>query len=359
MTVVPSATGGLLVDGHFDDNSDRLLKGANIWFADASTALATVMDSVVLVVKDSDATTQYTLTSVSVPAITIETPANVYTVSEIDVTGFPTGDVTLNWTGTLDGYEYDLVQTVAFDQTPDMVFVEGLTDTIEDSDVVLGASKVFTVRVRDSLNHPVDGYEVRAVFTDRQTGSVIERPDATLKALGTGLWTVTHTIAALTYSPDLDRYELSWDIQLEAGGSWFEIANSRRPLKIYGATADVTTGPLTYTTNDDIRKTIVGIDAFLADILPNQGEREILLNNKRQEASVYIHNMIKNTRVRAKTELLGQLEAYMVYRLVLLSAHGFAKFAVNDGQLELLDKHIKRLMANIFSPIATIRIGGR
>lgn len=359
MSVVPNSRGAFFADGIFDDSNDRILQNANVFFEDSSTGLVLEMDSITLQVSDAAGVEQYTLSTVSSPAIVMEEPANVYVVDEIDVTGFPDGDISLTWTATYDGYEYTHVQTVAFENTPDMIFVTGLTDTLEDFSIVLGQAKLFTVRARDSIQNAIDGYAVRIAIVDRDNAAVKERVDATLKAAGTGLWTVSHTLTTNTYSADLDRYELYWEMQIEASGSWFEIANSRRPLKVYNLTSDIETGPLTYTSNATIRRVFPGIDRFLEDVVPNQGEREIMLNQKRSEANTLIYPFVKNARIRARRDILELWEAYEVYRLVLLTAHAFSKFAVNDGQLALLDKQIKRIKYTVFSPISTVRVGGR
>jgi hypothetical protein len=357
MTLVPTSRGSFYVDGIFDDSDTRYIKGANVYFVDSDTGLGTQMDSISCVVTDSEGTTQYTLTTVSTPAIEVEVPAYAYVIDEIDVDGFPDGYITLAWTGTLDGYDYTHSQSVTLGEAPAMVFMTGATDTLEDFNVVLGQEKTYTVRVVDSLNNPTDGVAVRASFWDTDSGARVENVTATKKS--TGLYYITKTIDTDLYSPDLDRYEIDWEIQLTDSGSWFTIYHARHKLYVYNSTTDVQAGPLTYSTNESIRKTFPGIDRLLEALVPNQGEREILLNQKRHEASTLIYPFIKNARVRKNRNLIEIWEAYEAYRLIILDAHSFAKFAVGDGQLELLDKQIKRIKQTLFSPVSTVRIGGR
>lgn len=359
MSFIPEARGAFYVDGQFSDSSDRLLKGANVVFRHATTDVATAMDAITCVVADVNATTQYTLTTISTPAIELETPSNVYFVESIDVTNFADGDITLTWTGELDGTEYEDVQTVKFNAAPAMMFVSGATTTLEDFDVVLDQAKTYSVSLRDSISNVVDGYAARGVFYDTRNGAVVNTVSATLQAAGTGLWSFKTTLSTGTYYGELKRYELYWQVQKTTEGSWYEVRNSRVPLKVYSATTDVQVGVLTYSTNAVIRQTFPGIDKFLEDVVPNQGEREILLNRKRQEASFLIYEAIKNTRARTKRDLLEMWEAYEVYRLVLLSAHSFAKFAVEDGQLKMVRSQIARIRHSIFGSVSTIRIGGR
>lgn len=357
-TYTPATRGSFFVDINFDDGT-RLLKGANIFFEDDSNNLNTEMDSVTLVIKDVDGNTQETLTEISVPPITLETPANVYVVSEIDVTGYPDGYISLNWTGEKDGYEYTYTTSVANNTAPDMVFVPGTTDSLEDHTVVLDEAKVFTVRLRDSLNTPIVASAARVVFYDTLNGSIIETASGTLVSAGSGLYRATVTLATGNYSPTIDRYQVYWEAKATGADTFQEVTNSRYWLKVYGATNNISTGPLTYTTNEFIRKTFPDIDSLLSKLNPNQSEREILLSNKRLEASYIIQAQVKHARIKTNRELLNVWEAYEAYRLILISGHSFAKFAVQDGQMEAITNQIRRIRAAIFSPVQTIRIGGR
>ena len=359
MTLLPGSRASFYVDGLFSDSSDRTLKGANVFFTDASTLINSVMDVVYCVVTDANGDTQYTLTPVSTPAIELETPANVYYVEEIDVTSFPDGDITLTWTGNLDGYTYTDTQTIKFNSAPAMVFVSGQTDTLEDFNVVLGQPKTFTCKLRDSLNNVVDSYATRLAFYDRLTGSIKEYVSGTLKAAGSGYWYVTHTLNSVDYAATIDRYEVVWQYQSSSGSAWYEVKNSRQELQIYTEVTDVQVGPITYCTNSYIRTLFPGIDGFLEDLNPNQAEREILLNAKREEVSARIYATVKNSRARAKRDLLKTWEAYEVYRSLLVSAHAFAKFAVEDTQIRQIDKMIQRIRYSIFGSVSTLRIGGR
>lgn len=360
MTLIPATRGAYYASGVFSSNSNRIIKGANVFFQDADTGLATEMDSITLEVVDNDGDVQYLLTTASTPAILLEVPDNVYVVDEIDVTGFTDGDITLSWTGTYDGYEYTAEHVIAFDNAPDMVFVSGATDTLEDFSAVIDEAKTYTVRARDTLNNPIDGYNARLVFLDTRNGTVVERVDGTLQATGSGLWKVTKTLTSPTYAAELERYEVYWEMQLEEEvTTYFEITHSRHPLKVFLDSSNVTAGPMTYNTNESLRRYFPQIDKFLEDVVPNQAEREILLNQKRLEASHLVHPFIKNARIRVKRDLIEMWEAYETYRLILLNAHAFAKFAVDDGQVEYLDRQIKRIKGTLFSPVSTVRIGGR
>ena len=359
MTIIPTSRGSFYVDGVFSDSSNRILKGANCFFEDSSTGANVEMDSIYCVVSDITNATQYTLTEVSTPPIQLEIPTNVYYIDEIDVTNFRDGDITLSWVGEIDGYEYTDTQTVKFNTAPDMIFVSGQTDTLEDFDVVLAQPKTFSCKIRDAVNNPVDGYATRLAIYDRHTTSITEYVAGSLKATGSGYWSVTKTFTSTNYSGSLDRYEIYWLYQSSDGAAWVEIKNSRQKLRIYSEVTDVQVGPITYSTNSIIRQTFPGVDRFLEDVAPNQAEREMLLNRKREEVSQRIYQQIKNSPARTKRELLATWEAYEVYRTLLLTAHAFAKFAVKDNQLRELDRMIIRIRDSIFGSVSTVRVGGR
>ena len=349
--------GSFFVDGQFSSDGSRNIQGANVYFVDTETAQATEMDSITLAVIDHDGNQQYLLTTASTPAIELEEPANIYVVDEIDVQGFPDGYITLQWTGSLDGYEYIGAQFVEFNNAPEMLFVTGKTDSVTDFSFVLDQAKSVTIRTQDSIGNPVSGYAVRFVFQDRHTGATVEAISAGL--ISEGLWRNDVTLATGTYSADLDRYEFYAQIQLSNGGTWFEVEDSRTPIKVYGANANVTSGPLCYNSNEDMRLAFPGIDRMLEDIVANQGEREAWLNQNRLEASTLLHPQVKNTRVRANSELLKQLANFLTYRLILTKAQAFGRFGVPDAQLKDINQHISRLYNSLFGSISTISIGGR
>jgi hypothetical protein len=359
MTLIPQTRGSFYVSGIFSNNSDRILKGASCFFRDSETSSNTEMDAIVLEVIDANGDSQLTITTETIPTIELESPANVYVVNEIPVDAFPDGYILLRWTGTFESVDYVFEQQVEYNEAPSMVFINGATDTLESFDVVLNSAKSFALRVVDSAQNSVDGYAVQGVFYDRSTSSVVERVDASLVGAGTGLWNFTKTLSSSSYSADLDRYEIYWRIQLTENGSWYEIQWSRHPLKVYGEATEVRTGVLSYCTNEDVRKTIPGIDAMLSDLVANQAEREILLNQKRFEASQLIGMQIKNTRARKDREILRIWECYEVYKLILISAMGFAKFGIGDVQFKEINNQIHRIKSTLFSPISTVTIGGR
>ena len=173
------------------------------------------------------------------------------------------------------------------------------------------------------------------------------------------MWNFTHTLSSGTYSAALNRYEIFWEVQLEAAGGWLEIRDSRADLLIYGELSNTTTGGLSHTTNAALRLTFPDLDSVLSSITGKAADRELILNSARHDAAVLISENVHNSKKQHNSELLKQLENYEVYRDVLMKAHGFAKFSIADGQLEHIDKKIKRIKNILFAGVGTIRIGRR
>ena len=101
------------------------------------------------------------------------------------------------------------------------------------------------------------------------------------------------------------------------------------------------------------------LDSVLSSITGKAADRELILNSARHDAAVLISENVHNSKKQHNSELLKQLENYEVYRDVLMKAHGFAKFSIADGQLEHIDKKIKRIKNILFAGVGTIRIGRR
>ena len=95
----------------------------------------------------------------------------------------------------------------------------------------------------------------------------------------------------------------------------------------------------------------------MSKLNPNYAEQEIILNRARIEASTEVDAFVKHSPAKYKRDILERLESYLVYRLTMIKAHGFARFGANDKQLELLDKEIKRIKTTLNAPISTLRIG--
>jgi hypothetical protein len=357
MSYVGSGIGTVIADGQFDSNDNRYLTNVSAYLFDTVNEVNIEVAAVTLTVTDSEDQDQYLLTVLSTPSIEIDA-AFVYSVDQIDVSDFPSGDITLTWTFEVDSTDYTYTQTVSFEQAPPMVFISGQTATLQDNYIVLDQAKTFTVRISDSLGNPIDGYSAELVIWDKSNATSTEIA-AELSSAGSGLWTAAYTPSSSTFNGGLDRYEIYWLVKITEGSAWTEVYGSRQSVVTYLPSSGISTGPICYNTNQSLREAFPGVDNFLSQLAVTQGEREILLNRKRLEASSIIETKIRNHHKKINRYALELLANYETYRLILLSAHSFAKFAVKDSQLAEMNKAIARLYSSLFGNISTIRIGAR
>ena len=307
MSILTNYHGSLFVDLLGNVDSERHLRGANIYFIDSVTADVIEMDSVTLEIVDSEGTTQAVLYDGSVPPVVFDEVSGLYSVDSIDVSGYPSGAITLNWENVLDGYSYTSTQTVNYQSAPSMVFVNGYTQSVNDYKVVLGQAKTLTIKLQDALSNPITSAVVRAGVLDYINGGVVEYFAASLVSAGTGIWSFTNTFNSGTYTTALRRYELFWEVNINSQG-YTEVLKSRTPLEVYGTIGSVTTGNQTNCSNQQIRETFPNIDDILTNYSANQAERELILNRARVEASILINENFKNTRHSKNVALLEILE---------------------------------------------------
>jgi len=338
----------------FEENSNRYVINPNAYLLSGSSKISG--SGVTLEVKDSEGTQQYLLTQATSPAVVLNSGSNVYYVDSVDVTAFPEGNIDFIWSIT-SGSDYVLTSSLDLSNPPDVVFVQGQTATLQDFSLVLGQAKTFNIRLQDATGNPFDGNACRVVFSDTLNGSIIERVDASLTGSGQGLWGVQHTPASSSYTAALNRYELFWEAQLQSGGNYFEVENSRHLFQIYGATGNIKSSDLTYCTNQDLRTNIIGINNLLSNQINDLGEMEIILNQQRLGASSLISQFLKaNPQARTSRELLRQWEIHLVWEKILVNAPLFSKMASNGLALKEVQKQRYQIESAIVGPIQFLRI---
>jgi len=289
MTLSSTYSTPLIVNGNYDSTTTYVISGANVTFKNADGDEVFV-DSIYLAVEDSLGDV-VTITDSTIPAIT--TTGYSYRVEEIDVTGYPTGDITLTWTGELDGYEHTRAYTVAYGTTSNIVVIPGLTATTTDTSVRQDTDTKLYIKLQDLNGNAVDGYGVRARFRDRINNSVVVHTEvATLEATGSGLWSISYDFDSAIFSTGTDRYEIYWEYQLEDGDSWREVANSHHLLSVNADGTSLTTAPLAYCSEQDVRTILPSIDKYLIPLDSNKSNRDLLLQNAIHEVSLRIHNNI-------------------------------------------------------------------
>lgn len=360
MSNIINATTPLLVESSLTPSgTSRILRGSRVSIKDAATGSLIDADSIYLTVTDSADEVQYLLTPDTLPPIETD-PGPVYSVDEIDVTGFPSGDISLVWSITdEDGYTYSSSIAVEYGSHPPLVVVADQSATVQDSTFTLDEAKTLWVKVTDSQGNPIDGYDVQWVTYDTDTNSVVERVDASLSAVGSGLYSVTHTFSATDYAAELHRYEGYWRFQRVSGGIWYEISGTRQPIRVYGATTDVQAGSLAYCTPQDVRTLQPGIDSFLSANNTTPGDREILLQSHIGVVSRRIHEQVKNSPARNKRELLRDWCALATALEIVSAAAAFSKQAAIDPFMRNLRKRVNRARAAVWGRHRTIRIGSR
>jgi len=334
----------------FENDSNRYIKHANAYMLSGSTKVTG--SAVTLEVKDSTNTQRYFLTTATNPSI--QTSSSVYFVDSINVTAFPAGDIALIWAITSGSTDYVLTSSVGFDLAPAITIVTGQTQTLQDFKVTLGQPKVFSVRLRDNTGNVVDASNAKIVVWDSTNGTIVNTFTASLNAVASGLWTASGTLSTNAYSPALDRYEAYWTA--DTGTGELEVQGSRQRLEVFGALSSLSAGPITYSSNEDLRKSIVGLQKIISAQVREPGEIEIVLNQKRYLCSLEIHGWIQ-TRPNAtySQDLLKALEINMVHRDCLVDSNAFSKFAGENTQIKEIDKKISRLKSVIFGSVFSIK----
>lgn len=333
------------IQGLFESDSHRYIRNANAYLISGSQKVTG--SAVTLEVKDSTNTQQYFLTTVSNPAI--QTSASIYFVDAIQVDSFPAGNISLIWSVTSGSTNYVLTSSVSFDLAPAVTIVQGQTQTLQDYKVTLGQPKIFSVKLQDYTGNAVDASSVQLQIYDTVDGSVAASANGSLARAGSGLYSASLTLSETDYSAGLQRYEAYWTTSLG------EVEGSRQPLAVNGPLANVKAAPTTYSTNEDLRKSIVGIQSLLTMQHRQPGEIEIALNQKRYLCSLEISAWI-STRPNAiySQDLLKSLEMTMVWRDCLIDANAFSKFAGENTQISELNKKISRIKQAIFGSVYSI-----
>jgi len=323
---------------------------------DDTTGSGVAWDDGYLAVVDSTGTLQYLLTTSTSPAITVKN-GYFYYVSEIDVTGFPSGNITLSWTATVDGYDYAKSYTVQVDPNVSLQVMADLSHQVQDSQVILDSAKQLSILLMDAAGNRYDGYACRAKVQDWRNLTLVETIDLSLVSTGSGLWSVSHTFTTANYTAALDRYEIWYEFQESDGGAWTEVEDSRMFLRVQGATNDVIAGPLSYCSPSDVRKTFPGIDKYLMAVNDSVAERDLVLLERIREASLHIDAAIKNTQMLQKRDLLRKWCAWEAIYDILITAHRFAQFGIADDQLKEIRRKIAKTRVAIFGHSAFIRVG--
>lgn len=292
------------------------------------------------------------LTTATNPKIRVS--SSIYFVDAIQVDAFPAGDISLIWSVTSGSTDYVFTSSLSFDLAPAVTIVKGQTQTLQDFKVTLDQAKVFTVRLRDYTGNVVDASNAKLKIWDSEEGTIVQTFTGSLQGVGTGLWQTSGTLGSSAYSPSLARYEAYWTA--DTGTGELEVEGSRQQLQVFGSLSSLSAGPITYSSNEDLRKSIIGLSSLIAGQNREPGEIEIILNQKRFLASLEIHSWLQvRPDASYSQDLLKSLEIHLVWRDCLVDSHAFSKFAGENGQLKELDKKISRLKSAIFGSVYSLK----
>jgi hypothetical protein len=242
---------------------------------------------------------------------------------------------------------------VTFDLAPAITIIKGQTQTLQDFKITLDQPKVFNVKLRDYTGNPVDASNAKLNIWDSEQGTITQTFTGSLQGVGSGLWMASGTLGGSAYSPSLTRYEAYWTA--DTGTGELEVEGSRQQLQVFGYLSTLSAGPITYSSNEDLRKSAIGLQKILNAQVREPGEIEIMLNQKRFLASLEIHAWLqRRPDATYSQDLLKSLEIHLVWRDVLVDANAFSKFAGENMQIKELDKKISRLKSAIFGSVYSL-----
>ena len=339
----------------FETDTNRYVKNVNAYLLSGSSTKITG-SSVSLKVLDANNTQQYLLTQATTPPVVLNSGTNVYYVAEVDVTAFPDGATHFVWDIEYSGSSYVLSSSLSLNPSPSVIIANGETSTLQDYGVNLDSAKTYSIKLMDAIGNPYDASGgVRLVFWDSLNGSRIASPSGSLSAQGSGFYQATYTLSSSNFVADAQRYQIFWEASI--GSGFTEVQNSRQVIQVYGANPTVFSAPITYSTNDDLRKNIIGINKLLSNATYEHGEIEIMLNNKRRQASLIINRAIQaNPRVLSARDLLQSWEMHEVHLSCLLDNQAFAKQASNAQLIGHIKNKIFEIKATIFGTIRSLRV---
>jgi hypothetical protein len=355
MGVTVSSPWNVSIQSLFEQDTNRYIVGANSYITDNSSSLALSASYVSLSVKDSNNTTQYSLDANTSPYINFDPTSKQYSVDKIDVTAFPSGKINLIWDFNYSGSDYILSQSVTLDKVQPITIISNASFTRQDGRITLGQAKTFSIKIQDALGNPADMDQARLTIYDGLRGSLTYY-SASLYAAGTGMYSVTHTWGIGDLFPDINRYNIWWDANLY--GSWFSVYNSQMQLQVYfPSVTNIQCAPITYSTNQDIRDTFIGISELLSKFNRKPQEIEITLNNKRVLASHTIERMIQaNPKILNNPQLIKDLEMHLVWRAIIVESSQFAKFENYKDLLSEIDHTINQIKWVLCGPVGCFRI---
>lgn len=341
--VVGGTRGSIIAEASFDSNNTRTIKGANVYFKDAYGDNIEVED-IYLTITDSEDS----LEVIDTDDISVE-DGYIYYVEEIDITGYPSGDITLVWNATLNENPIDYTEIVEYSSSPGVIITAGFTATKTSNKVVLDQPHVFNIILTDSAGNKLDGNLARLVIYDTSSASIKETINGTLQATGSGFWSVTHTLSSSTYSQSKERYYFYWEWQSLTNGVYGTVDGSLEWIEIYSNVATVKASNNGFCSIQDIRNTFPAIDEFMSISNTNQGDRELILQQAIVDISGEIEEAVWFSKVRHKHKLLKQYCVWkIVFDMITTQSISFARQPSDNQQLKNIRQKIFRIEQSLF-----------
>lgn len=336
MSYVTNVLGGYIAETSFDGNDTITVQQPSVYVT--LSGVNQEFDSVYLTITDADGSTEV-VTDISNTEDFI-----YYPTDDLDVTGYPAGNITLDWSMTVSGVDLTHQQIVEYSDPVPVNVTSASVASKTNNQVHLDSAHAFNILLEDSVGNVVDCYAARVVFYDTNTSSIIETQEASLSAVGSGLWSKTHTLASATYNAELRRYQHYWEVKINSGSSWTKIDNSLEWLDVYPIISDVQAGSLGYCTIQDLRTAFPFIDDHLDQFVLQQSERDIVLQQLISNVSEEIHEKVQGTKAQGKVDLLKQwCVIQCAVDLLTTYAPAYGRFA--DTNLQI--KHLKQKLFRV------------
>lgn len=334
MSLTANIQGGYIVTGVYDGNDTVVIQDASVYVVDGYNTYQE-LDYIYCTITDSDGNIT-TETDVS------NTDGYIYYIDEIDVTGYPSGDITLTWVMTKGDSELTHDQVIEYSSPVDINLTADVIASRTNLNVSLDTIHQFNIVLQDDAGNRVDANGARIVFYDTTGSAIVETVSATGTGNGSGLFSVSHTLSSSLYSASLDRYQIYWEYQLTSGSNYTTVNDSLEYIQIYGSPGELGSGSLGYCTVTDVRTNYPFIDQYLSAYQTKQGEREIILQKAIYNVSQELDRQVKDLKVNRNI-----LEQWCALQVVIdiITGFGPAMGRFQDSNLQI--KHLKQKLFRI------------
>lgn len=166
---------------------------------------------------------------------------------DVDVGGYPSGDITAEFTCEIDSDTLTFSKTIEYGDSPDVVVVNGLEAQYTSNKAVLNQAHTFNIRLTNGAGVYIDGYAARVLVRDVINSVDKCYIDAELQATGSGLWSATYTFDSSNFEASLTKYQYWWEWKSDSSvTAWSAVSDTITELEIESVIADIKSGSLGY-----------------------------------------------------------------------------------------------------------------